>query len=86
MSEARETLMHDLTIECGEIVVIGADIEVSLVGILGDRVRLGIIAPREIIVHRKEVYDAIKRGDGEATRVKAQGQAVVEAAKPTLAK
>ena len=60
--------MHDLSIERDEIIVIGADIEVSLVEILGDRVRLGINAPRHVSVHRKEVYDAIKRGDCEATK------------------
>ena len=55
--------MHDLSLERDEIIVIGDHIEVSLVDILGDRVRLGINAPRDVSVHRKEVWDVIKRGN-----------------------
>ena len=47
-----------------ESIMIGEDIVVRIVGIRGDKVRLGIEAPREIIVHRQEVYEAIKR-DGK---------------------
>lgn len=46
--------------ERDEILMIG-DIEVRVVDIRGDKVRLGVTAPKEIAVHRKEVYDAIKR-------------------------
>jgi carbon storage regulator len=44
-----------------EVLIIGEDIEVRVVDIRGDKVRLGITAPREIPVHRKEVKDAIDR-------------------------
>ena len=44
-----------------ETIMIGDDIEVTVVDIRGDKVRLGINAPKEIPVHRKEVYDAIRR-------------------------
>ncbi len=76
--------MHDLSIERGEIIVINGDIEVSLVDILADRVRLGINAPREVTIHRREVYDAIKQGNHEAARVKAPGQPGPDTAKPTV--
>jgi len=45
----------------GESIVIGENITVTVVDIRGDKVRLAFSAPRDISVHRKEVYDAIKR-------------------------
>ena len=53
-----------------ETIMIGDDIEVTVVDIRGDKVRLGITAPREISVHRKEVYDAIRRENRAAAQVK----------------
>lgn len=44
-----------------EIVCIGDEIQVAVVDIRGDKVRLGIEAPANVPVHRREVYDAIKR-------------------------
>ncbi len=44
-----------------ESIIIGDDIVITIVDIRGDKVRLGIDAPKEIPVHRQEVYDAIKR-------------------------
>jgi carbon storage regulator len=45
-----------------EVIVIGNDIRITIVEVRGDKVRLGISAPREIPVHRQEVYEAIQRG------------------------
>jgi len=45
----------------GERIVIGDSIEIVVVEIRGDKVRLGIDAPSDIPVHRQEVYDAIQR-------------------------
>ena len=42
-----------------ESIVINNDIVVTVVEIRGDKVRLGIVAPKEVPVHRQEVYDAI---------------------------
>ena len=53
-----------------ETIMIGDDIEVTVVDIRGDKVRLGINAPKEISVHRKEVYEAIRRENREAAQVK----------------
>lgn len=50
-----------------EKIVIGDNISIMVVEIRGDKVRLGIEAPREISVHRREVYDAIKRKESEET-------------------
>jgi len=49
-----------------ETIMIGDDIELTVVDIRGDKVRLGIKAPVRIAVHRKEVYDAIKRENEQA--------------------
>jgi carbon storage regulator len=57
-----------LTRKKGESIVIHDDIVVMVVEIQGDKVRLGIEAPRAVPVHRREVYDAIKRSEGSETR------------------
>ncbi len=44
-----------------ESIMIGDDIEITIVDVRGDKVRLGINAPRKTSVHRKEVYEAIRR-------------------------
>ncbi len=44
-----------------ESIIIGDDVEVTIVDVRGDKVRLGITAPKEIPVHRREVYEAIQR-------------------------
>lgn len=44
-----------------ETIMIGDDIEITVVDIRGEKVRLGINAPAHVPVHRKEVYEAIKR-------------------------
>src|ERR1043166_5925374 len=51
-------------------IMIGDDIEITIVDIRGDKVRLGITAPNTIPVHRKEVYEAIQRENREAAKVK----------------
>ncbi len=53
-----------------ETIMIGDDVEITVVDIRGDKVRLGISAPRSIQVHRKEVYDAIKRENENAANLK----------------
>ena len=45
-----------------ETIMIGDDIQIKICDIRGDKVRIGIVAPRDIPVHRQEVYDAIKSG------------------------
>ncbi len=52
-----------------ESIIIGDNIIITVVDIRGDKVRLGIEAPSEIPVHRKEVYDAIKRENLRATQL-----------------
>ena len=52
-----------LSRKVGEVVRIGDAITITIVEILGDRVRLGIEAPKGVIIHRQEVHDAIKRAE-----------------------
>ena len=67
-----------------ETIMIGDDIELTVVDIRGDKVRLGIKAAPEIAIHRKEVYDAIKRENEQAAQL-AEGavSAFSENIKPT---
>jgi len=51
-----------------QTIIIGDDVEITVIAIRGDKVSLGIDAPRSVAVHRKEVYDAIKREDSRATQ------------------
>lgn len=55
-----------------ETIMIGDEIEVTVVDIRGDKVRLGINAPTRIAVHRKEVYEAIKRENEQAAQFREQ--------------
>ena len=48
-----------------ESIMVGDDVEITIVDVRGDKVRLGITAPKEIPVHRREVYEAIQREKGE---------------------
>jgi carbon storage regulator len=55
-----------------QTIMIGDDIEITVVDIRGDKVRLGINAPLDVSVHRKEVYEAIKRENRAAAGMKAE--------------
>ena len=57
----RIVVMLVLSRKKNESIVINNDITIVVVEIRGDKVRLGIEAPKEVPVHRREVYDAIKR-------------------------
>ena len=48
-----------------ESIMIGDDVEIIIVDVRGDKVRLGITAPKSIPVHRREIYDAIQREKSE---------------------
>ena len=53
-----------------EKIIIGDSISIMVVDIRGEKVRLGIDAPRDVPVHRQEVYDAIKREEnGQESKI-----------------
>ena len=58
-----------LTRRVGESVVIGEDVTVTVLGVKGNQVRIGINAPKHVAVHREEIFERIKSGrsaDGAA--------------------
>jgi len=55
--------------------MIGDDVEIIIVDVRGDKVRLGITAPKSIPVHRREIYDAIQREKNEKKESDKQAQA-----------
>lgn len=52
-----------------ETIMIGDSVEITIVDIRGDKVRLGITAPTTVAVHRKEVYEAIRKENEQAARL-----------------
>ncbi len=61
-----------------ESIVINDDITIVVVEIRGDKVRLGVEAPKEVSVHRREVFDAIQRNKLEAEKKAADGDDAAE--------
>ena len=49
-----------LTRRAGETVMIGSDITITVLGVKGNQVRIGINAPKDVAVHREEIYERIK--------------------------
>ena len=62
-----------LTRRVGEAVMIGNDVTVTVLGVKGNQVRIGVNAPRDVAVHREEIFERIKREeqDGESERARA---------------
>ena len=58
-----------------ESIMIGDNVEIIIVDVRGDKVRLGITAPKDIPVHRREIYDAIQREKSEKKELEKQQEA-----------
>ena len=58
--------MLALTRKKGSSIMIGNDIEITVLGIQGEQVKLGIVAPKNISVHRKEIFLQIQKENAEA--------------------
>jgi carbon storage regulator len=56
-----------LTRRVGETVMIGEDVTVTVLGVKGNQVRIGVNAPRDVAVHREEIFERIKREEQDGT-------------------
>ena len=52
-----------LTRRVGESLMVGDDVTVTVLGVKGNQVRIGVNAPRDVAVHREEIYARIQQGD-----------------------
>jgi carbon storage regulator len=66
-----------LTRRIGESIIIGDDITITVLGIKSNQIRIGINAPKDVSVHREEIYKRIKEGldqNFESTEIQSEGE------------
>ncbi len=65
LNEGALTIMLILTRRVGEAVMIGEEVTVTVLGVKGNQVRIGVNAPKSISVHREEIFERIKNEQQE---------------------
>jgi len=67
-----------LTRRVGETVMIGNEVTVTVLGVKGNQVRIGVNAPKDVAVHREEIYERIKREEDQEARSGATTTKIVD--------
>jgi carbon storage regulator len=67
-----------LTRRVGETVMIGNEVTVTVLGVKGNQVRIGVNAPKDVAVHREEIYERIKREEDHEDRANGSVAKVVD--------
>ena len=62
-----------LTRRVGETVMIGNEVTVTVLGVKGNQVRIGVNAPKDVSVHREEIYERIKREEDQGKSADPKG-------------
>lgn len=68
-----------LTRRVGETLMIGDSVTVTVLGVKGNQVRIGITAPKDVAVHREEIFQRIQKDDVAATPAEAEAQGLPKA-------
>ena len=76
-----------LTRRIGETLMIGAEVTVTVLGVKGNQVRIGVNAPREVPVHREEIFERIRREESATSPdAGADSEFEAERARPAIAR
>ena len=67
-----------LTRRVGEAVMIGNEVTVTVLGVKGNQVRIGVNAPKDVAVHREEIYERIKREEDGGPRTVSANVKVID--------
>jgi carbon storage regulator len=76
--DEEHAFMLILTRRVGETVMIGNDVTVTVLGVKGNQVRIGVNAPKDVAVHREEIYERIKREEDQEGRAPSMDTKVVD--------
>jgi carbon storage regulator len=67
-----------LTRRVGETLMIGNNVTVTVLGVKGNQVRIGVNAPKDVAVHREEIFERIKREEDQMSRADAPITKIVD--------